>query len=120
MAGREKSRMDHSVLYEILYALAALGERKQALFGNCAPAARKAFARSCAGNAFPEIWFEIPLLGEPRFDLHALTSRETLDPEAAFPAEVSGGLLFLLLFSYIILLISFLFLVLIFHIFLFF
>lgn len=91
MAGREKSRMDHSILYEILYALAALGERKQALFGNCAPAARKAFARSCAGNAFPEIWFEIPLLGEPRFDLHALTSRETLDPEAAFPAEVSGG-----------------------------
>lgn len=55
MAGREKSRMDHSMLYEILYALAALGERKQALFGNCAPAARKAFARSCAGNAFPEI-----------------------------------------------------------------
>ena len=51
--------MDHSMLYEILYALAALGERKQALFGNCAPAARKAFARSCAGNAFPEIWFDV-------------------------------------------------------------
>jgi hypothetical protein len=83
--------MDHSMLYEILYALAALGEREQTLFGNCAPAARKAFARSCAGNAFPEIWFEIPLLGEPRFDLHALTSRETLDPETAFPAEISGG-----------------------------
>ena len=83
--------MDHSMLYEILYALAASGGREQTLFGNCAPAARKAFARSCAGNAFPEIWFEIPLLGEPRFDLHALTSRETLDPETAFPAEVTGS-----------------------------
>lgn len=83
--------MIHSMLYEILYALAASGGREQALFGNCAPAARKAFARSCAGNAFPEIWFEIPLLGEPRFDLHALTSRGTLDPETALPAEVCGG-----------------------------
>ena len=83
--------MDHSMLYEILYALAASGGREKTLFGGCAPAARKAFARSCAGTACPEIWFEIPLLGEPRFDLHALTSRETLDPEAAFPAEVCGG-----------------------------
>ena len=51
--------MIHSMLYEILYALAASGGREQALFGNCAPAARKAFARSCAGNAFPEIWFSM-------------------------------------------------------------
>ena len=83
--------MDHSMLYEILYALAASGGREKTLFGGCAPAARKAFARSCAGTAFPEIWFEIPLLGEPRFDLHALTSREALDPETEFPPDAAGG-----------------------------
>ena len=83
--------MNHSMLYEILYALAASGGREQALFGSCAPAARKAFAQSSAGSAFPEIWFEIPLLGMSRFDLHVLTSRETLDPETLFPAEATGG-----------------------------
>ena len=83
--------MDHSILYEILYALAASNGREQALFGTCAPAARKAFARSCAGSAFPEIWFEVPLLGAPRFDLHVLNSREALDPEAVYPEEVTGG-----------------------------
>ena len=83
--------MNHSMLYEILYAVAASNGREQALFGDCAPAARKAFARSCAGSAFPEIWFEIPLQGTPRFDLHALASRETLDPETDFPTEVTGG-----------------------------
>ena len=83
--------MDQSMLYEILYALAASNGREQALFGACAPAARKAFARSRAGSAFPEIWFEIPLTGTPRFDLHALTSRGALDPDGTWPEETTGG-----------------------------
>lgn len=83
--------MDYSILYTILYALAASGGREQALFGKCATEAQKAFALSSAGSAFPEIWFEVPLLGDPRFDLHALTSRESLDPDGAFPPERTGG-----------------------------
>ena len=79
------------MLYEILYALAASGGREKMLFGTCAPAAREAFSHSCAGNAFPEIWLEVPLLREPRFDLHVLTSREALDPEKVYRAEDTGG-----------------------------
>ena len=46
------------MLCEILCALAASDGREQALFGECAPEARKAFTHSCAGSTFPEIWFQ--------------------------------------------------------------
>lgn len=68
--------MDRVRVYDIIYALAAQGGREAALFGGCGPAAREAFLRSLAGEAFPELWFEIPLAGEPWLDFHALTSRE--------------------------------------------
>lgn len=83
--------MDKRLCYELLYALAARGGREQALFGACAPGSREAFARSAPGRAFPEIWFEIPMSGEPRFDFHALTARQDLDPEQAFAPEETGG-----------------------------
>ena len=83
--------MDKRLRYELLYALAARSGREKALFGTCAPGAREAFDRSSPGRAFPEIWFEIPLSGEPRFDFHALTSRQDLDPEQAFTPEETGG-----------------------------
>ncbi|MDO4400194.1 MAG: hypothetical protein Q4D27_04515 [Coriobacteriia bacterium] len=59
-------------LLEVLYALAARGGREAVLFGDDAPAAREAFSRSLIGPKFPEVWFELPLSGEPWFDLHAL------------------------------------------------
>lgn len=74
--------MDHRILFDILYAQAAAGERRQRLFGSCLSSARAAFARSLAGSAFPEVWFEVPLLGEPRFDLHVLISHDQLDTAA--------------------------------------
>ena len=61
-------------LYDIIYGLIARDGREPALFGNCAPAAYEAFSRSLAGEAFPELWFEIPLAGKPWFDLHSLVS----------------------------------------------
>ena len=83
--------MDKRLLYEFLYALAARDGREKAFFGTCAPESREAFARSVPGRAFPEIWFEIPLSGESRFDLHVLTSRQDLDPEKIFTPEETGG-----------------------------
>lgn len=83
--------MDKRILYELLYALAARGGREKRLFGACAPEAREAFARSAPGRAFPEIWFEIPLSGDPRFDFHALTSRQDLDPEKVCTPGETGG-----------------------------
>ena len=79
------------MLYDILYALAAGNGREQTLFGRCAPMSRVAFAGGLAGDAFPEIWFEVPMLGEPRFDLHTLVSHEQLRPDAAFSPGETGG-----------------------------
>ena len=83
--------MDRSWIYRIAYALAARDGRQDALFGNCAPLAQQAFERSCAGEAFPEVWFEMPLTGEPWFDLHVLTARETLAPGMQFSPDDTGG-----------------------------
>ena len=66
--------VDRMWLYDIIYALTAEGGREKALFGSCGPAAHEAFCRSLAGEAFPELWFELPLAGDPWLDFHALTS----------------------------------------------
>jgi len=83
--------LDRMLLYNIIYALAARGGRESALFGDCFPPSQAAFARSLAGEAFPELWFELPLDGEPWFDLHALTSRESLNADETFSSEQTGG-----------------------------
>lgn len=83
--------MDRVKLYEILYALAACDGREAALFGEGALLAREAFICSLAGTGFPELWFELPLAGKPWFDLHALASREHLNPNGPFAPENCGG-----------------------------
>ena len=83
--------IDRFTLYNILYALVAKDGRDAALFGNSADAAFTAFGHSLAGEALPELWFEIPLAGDPWFDLHALTSRDDLTPEMTFSEEQTGG-----------------------------
>lgn len=83
--------MDNARIYDIVYALAANDGREQLLFGTCAAAAREAFARSLAGEAFPELWLEIPLAGEPWLDFHSLTSYQDVEgTQAAFAGH--GGL----------------------------
>ena len=83
--------IDRTWVYEILYALAARDGREKALFGSCASRASEAFSRSLVGDAFPELWFELPLAGDPWFDLHVLTDRSTLQPGMEFSAYETGG-----------------------------
>ena len=83
--------LDNAMLYDILYALAARGGRDSSLFGTGASLAHEALVRSLASPSFPEIWFEVPLAGEPWFDLHVLTSREALRPDQVFEGEQTGG-----------------------------
>lgn len=83
--------MDHALAFDMIYALAACGGREAALFGSCIERAREAFAHSLVNEEFPELWFELPLMGEPWFDLHALASEETLSPETHFVDERTGG-----------------------------
>lgn len=46
---------------------------------------------SGAGDEFPAVWFEVPLAGRPRFDLHVAISREALAPGAAFAPGSGNG-----------------------------
>ena len=66
--------MDRLTLFDLIYALAAVGGREELLFGDCAEGMREAFLRSLTPTAFPELWFELPLAGAPWCDLHALVS----------------------------------------------
>ena len=83
--------LDHLALYDTLYALASRDECEEDLFGNCAPLAHEAFSRCVMGDEFPLIWFEVPLGGEPRFDLHVAYSRKTLREGLEFAPAVSAG-----------------------------
>ena len=78
-------------LFDALYALAAKGECEAALYGETYPLAREAFARSLAGEDFPLVWFELPLLGKPRFDLHVALAREALVPGTRFAPGAGSG-----------------------------
>jgi len=83
--------VDYSRIYDIIYALCAIGGREQKLFGPYHPLAHEAFRRSMASPDFPEIWFELPLAGDPWFDLHVLTARKSLDADMPFDPETTGG-----------------------------
>ena len=83
--------LDHAAMYDALYLLAAGDGREEALFGDCQPLAREAFSRSLIGDEFPTVWFELPLAGAPRFDLHVALSRSALSPGAAFAPGAGGG-----------------------------
>ena len=83
--------MDRAHLYTVLYALAARDGRGKALFGASFPASSSAFERSLVGEEFPELWFEVPLAGDPWFDFHALTSRGSLHPGMGFPENLAAG-----------------------------
>ena len=83
--------LDRLTIYEAIYLLAAGEGREEKLFGTCAPLAREAFERSLIGGEFPIIWFEIPLSGEPWFDLHVSLSREELHGDVRFAPGAGSG-----------------------------
>ena len=82
--------MDLLMLYLLTYALAAAKGRGKILFGPHALRGREAFIRSVPGKRFPELWFELPLAGDPWFDLHVLTANGDLSAGET-PAEESCG-----------------------------
>lgn len=85
-----ESAGEPALLYDTLYTLAADKGREQVLFGSCAPLAREALLRSLTCNGFSDVWFELPLAGNPRFDLHVAFSRERLGSGSFLPGAGSG------------------------------
>lgn len=82
--------MDSVTIYDALYQLTS-DEVEGELYGTCAPPAHEAFRRSLAGEAMPTIWFEVPLLGTPRFDLHVAYGNNSLHEGAPFASEAANG-----------------------------
>ena len=83
--------IDRLALYDTIYALASADGREGTLFGDCASGAREAFSRSLVGEEQPIVWFELPLAGRPRFDLHVAMSREALRRGVSIPSGSCGG-----------------------------
>lgn len=78
-------------IFDVICSHAARHGRDEKLFGKNFPLAREAIAHSLAGTHFSEIWFEVPLLGAPRFDLHVCLSDETIKARQTLPADLIDG-----------------------------
>jgi len=78
-------------IFDIICSHAARHGRDEKLFGKNFPLAREAIAHSLAGTHFSENWFEVPLLGAPRFDLHVVLSYETIKARKTLPADLIDG-----------------------------
>ena len=81
---------DAMMLYETLYRLASKDVGCD-LFGTNAPLAQEAFRRASAGASMPIVWFEVPLSGPPRFDLHVAHSNADLHEHAPFAPDAMDG-----------------------------
>ncbi len=81
---------DATMLYETLYRLASK-DTECDLFGANAPLAREAFRRASAGTSMPIVWFEVPLSGPPRFDLHVAHGNADLHEHAPFAPDAMDG-----------------------------
>ncbi|MBR3159865.1 MAG: hypothetical protein IKF14_12305 [Atopobiaceae bacterium] len=81
---------DATMLYETLYRLASK-DIECDLFGASAPLAQEAFRRALAGASMPTVWFEVPLSGPPRFDLHVAHGNADLHEHAPFAPDAMDG-----------------------------
>lgn len=81
---------DAMMLYETLYRLASK-DAECDLFGTSAPLAQEAFRCASVGPSMPTVWFELPLSGPPRFDLHVAHSNADLHEYAPYAADAMDG-----------------------------
>ena len=81
------------LIYNLIY-LALSGDGRDALFGKRLENDCDVFMKSFAGNDFPEIWYEVPMIGEPWYDLHVLTSKNALKDPKDIPEGIFHQKLF--------------------------
>lgn len=81
---------DAMTLYKTLYRIASK-DAECDLFGTSAPLAQEAFRRALAGAPMPIVWFEVPLTGPPRFDLHVAHDNADLHEHAPFASDAMDG-----------------------------
>ncbi len=81
---------DATMLYVTLYRIASKDVGRD-LFGTSASLAQEAFRRASAGASMPIVWFEVPLSGSPRFDLHVAHGNADLHEHAPFAPDAMDG-----------------------------
>lgn len=80
--------VEHLAYYDLLWRLIYAGGRRASLFGErCGLPARQAFAASACGSEMPIVYFEVPLAGEPDFDLQVCIERTALQEGFRLPTE---------------------------------
>ena len=88
--------MDYQMLYQFVNE--RLLSREKELFGSGGGLDFDAFSSCAVGNEMPILYFEVPLLGKPRFDLQVCINRQNLGnyklPPTA-PKSVKAGLYWL-------------------------
>ena len=87
-----KSALDNRMdLREFAFAthVTLCAKRSAELLGNITDLARETFKQSLIGGVFPSFWLEVPLVGEPGFDLHVYYDRDQVQPDDRF-AEGAG------------------------------
>ena len=75
-----------------LVGLAAKHGGGSAFFGDTAALASDAFRKSLVGHSFPSFWMEVPLSGNPGFDLHVCYSRGQVLPGEHFDPGCGFGM----------------------------
>ena len=80
------------VAFGALVGLAAKHSGGTALLGDTAVLAAEAYRKSLIGRAFPSFWMEVPLSGNPGFDLHVYYDRGKVLPGERFASGCGFGM----------------------------
>lgn len=78
-----QGRPTDAELFSAIYGLLAARGREAALFGNARQGACEFFDRSLVPGAFPVLYFEFPLLGDPYLDMLAIYEQLPANPRFA-------------------------------------
>ncbi len=81
------------LIYNLIYA-ELTDDGRDELFGKRSGMDNAVFSKSYAGYEFPEVWFELPLIGDPWYDLHVATSKSAVDEKKEIDEEIFNPGLF--------------------------
>lgn len=88
--------MGKDMLFDILYGMLGAKGREQALLGKGKACAKRAFALMAPEGGRVNAYFELPLLGEPSFDVHCSVN----DSTRRLPAPSGGDAMWLAALSW--------------------
>jgi len=80
------------LMFDTMVKLVAQRTGDDAFLGNTTALAIEAFRKSLIGRRFPNFWMEVPLCGNPGFDLHVYYDRGQVEPGERFDPGCGFGM----------------------------